>query len=80
MDEAERGDQEGQETAEILTLPVASATDINATAAGAAASSVSDPSLRCELCGKTFQNMKTKTAHLKNLHHGVSNIIDHEVA
>ena len=64
MVEAEGGGQEGREAAEFFILPAAAPADVvNAPAAAT--------SLQCELCGKTFQNMKTKTAHIKNLHHGV---------
>ena len=85
MDEAKGGDQERQETAEFFILPASStASVVNATAAATAAAAAASPgagprvSLQCELCGKTFQNVKTKTAHLKNLHHGVSTLTEHE--
>ena len=61
MVEAEGGGQERREAAEFFILPAAASADVVNAAA----------SLQCELCGKTFQNMKTKTAHIKNLHHGV---------
>ena len=83
MDEVKGGDEERQETAEFFILPASSAAsvvDATAAATAAAASPGAGPrvSLQCELCGKTFQNVKTKTAHLKNLHHGVSTSTEHE--
>ena len=84
MDEAKGGDQERQETAEFFILHASSAASVANAAAAATVATAASPgagslvSLQCELCGKTFQNMKTKTAHLKNLHHGVSNTTEHE--
>ena len=62
MVKSERSEHEEKEMDNLLLLPVGSASDLNA----------ADPSLRCELCGKTFQSAKNKTAHVRNLHEGVS--------
>ena len=63
-DAAEGGGQGTQQTPEYFLLPAVQGSVVDTTAATS--------TLQCELCGKTFQNMKTKSAHIKNLHQGVS--------